>query len=203
MPPRYQTRRATTDDLAQLEALWREARFPDVDLARHFTEFQVAIDEHGAVAAAIGLRMSGAEGWIHSETFADFGLTDLLRPRLWERLQVVAETNRLHRLWTRETAPFWRKETGFAEAPRESLDKLPAEFGPADPGWLLLRLREEGADPVELDKQFQLFKQEEAARREKILARATALRWFGTLIAVAIFIFVLCLMFHYVHQTRR
>ena len=181
------TRRATTDDLEPLKALWQAEGFPIGELAKQITDFQVAEDRRGAVAAAIALQAAGIEGHVHSETFADFGQTDLLRPRLWRQIQIAARNQGLTRLWTRETAPFWRKDAGFKEAPREWLEKLPASFGRAGPGWLAMRLREEEADPEALDRQFQLFKLAEQEKRDKALRRASLLRWIGTMIAILIF----------------
>jgi len=183
----HRTRRATTDDLAQLKALWEAERFAAGELERQFTDFQVAEDERGGVAAAIALEIDGTQGRIHSETFGDFGQTDLLRPRLWRQLQSTAQNHGLFRLWTRETAPYWRKEAGFTEAGRELLEKLPAGFGAAGPGWLVLRLREEGADPAALARQFELFKITEQEKRDKLLRHARLLRLAGTLIAILLF----------------
>ena len=183
----HRTRRATTDDLEQLHALWQAERLPAGELEKQLTDFQVAEDEHGGVAAAIALQITGNQGRIHSETFADFGQTDLLRPRLWRQLQSTAQNHGLFRLWTRETAPFWRKDAGFAEPTRELLEKLPANFGAAGPGWLELRIREEGADPELLARQFELFKITEQEKRNKILRHARLLRIVGTLIAILIF----------------
>jgi N-acetylglutamate synthase-like GNAT family acetyltransferase len=199
----HRTRRATTDDLAQLKALWLEARFPVHELEKQFTDFQVAADSQGLVAAAIAIQVAGSEGHIHSETFSDFGLTDILRPRLWQHLQVVAQNHSLFRVWTRETAPFWRKDAGFTEPSPELMAKLPAAFGPANAGWLALRLRDEGAEPEALARQFELFKIAEQEKREKILQRARALRFLGTLIAGLLFIsgFVL-LLYVFRHRNR-
>jgi N-acetylglutamate synthase-like GNAT family acetyltransferase len=183
----HRTRRATTDDLEQLKALWQVERFAAGELEKQFTDFQVAEDDGGGVAAAIALQIAGNQGRIHSETFADFGQTDLLRPRLWRQLQSTAQNHGLFRLWTRETAPYWRKEAGFTEASRELLEKLPADFGPAGPGWLALRIREEGADPEALARQFELFKIAEQEKREKLLRHARLLRIVGTLIAILLF----------------
>ena len=183
----HRTRRATTDDLEQLKALWLAEQFPVGELEKQFTDFQVAEDERGEVAAAIALQIAGSQGRIHSETFADFGQTDLLRPRLWHQLQTTAQLLGLFRLWTRETAPFWRKDAGFTEASREWLEKLPAGFGPAGPGWLALRIREEGADPEALARQFELFKIAEQEKRDKVLRQARFLRFFGTFIAILLF----------------
>jgi hypothetical protein len=171
----------------QLKALWQAEGFAAAELGRQFTDFQVAEDSRGGVAAAIGLQIAGSEGLVHSETFADFGQTDLLRPRLWSQLQRAALNQGLFRLWTRETAPFWRKDAGFKEASREWLEKLPPGFGAPGPGWLALRLRDEGADPTALDRQFQLFKIAEQEKRDKALRNARLLRWVGTAIAILIF----------------
>jgi N-acetylglutamate synthase-like GNAT family acetyltransferase len=183
----HRTRRATTDDLGQLKALWQTEQFLVGELEKQFTDFQVAEGERGEVAAAIALQIAGSQGRIHSETFADFGQTDLLRPRLWHQLQTTAQLLGLFRLWTRETAPFWRKDAGFTEASRECLEELPAGFGPAGPGWLALRIREEGAEPEALNRQFELFKIAEQEKREKMLRRAALLRFIGTFIAFVLF----------------
>ncbi|MGA3180659.1 MAG: hypothetical protein ABSF38_09980 [Verrucomicrobiota bacterium] len=199
----HRTRRATTDDLAQLQALWGEARFAVEELEKRFTEFQVAADRQGSIAAAIGLQLSGSQGHIHSETFADFALTDTLRPLLWQHLQVVAQSYGLYLLWTRETAPFWRKDAGFSQAPPELLAKLPPELGAPGPGWLALRLREEGAEPEALARQFELFKIAEQEKREKILRRARALRILGTLLAGALFVAGLLVLIYFARHRNR
>jgi N-acetylglutamate synthase-like GNAT family acetyltransferase len=183
----HRTRRATTDDLELLKSLWLMERFPVDELEKQFTDFQVAENEQGEVAAAIALQIAGSQGRVHSETFADFGQTDTLRPRLWHQLQATAQLQGLTRLWTRETAPYWKREAGFAEASREWLEKLPAEFGAAGPGWLALRLRDEAAEPEALARQFELFKIAEQAKRDKLLRNARYLRFFGTFIAILLF----------------
>ena len=199
----HRTRRATTDDLERLKALWQVEGFPVGELEKQFTDFQVAEDGRGEVAAAIALQIAGKEGRIHSETFADFGQTDLLRPRLWHQLQTTAKLHGLFRLWTRETAPYWRKDAGFAEAPREWLDNLPAAFGAAGPGWLALRIREEGANPEALARQFELFKIAEQEKREKVLQRARWLRFVGTFIAILLFAAGFVLLFWVIKQKTR
>ncbi len=184
----HRTRRATTDDLEQLKALWQAEQFPVAQLEKQFTDFQVAEDDRGGVAAAIALQVAGNQGRIHSETFGDFGQTDLWRPRLWQQLQSTAQNHGLFRLWTRETAPYWRTEAGFTEASREMLENLPASFGAAGPGWLALRIRQKGADPEALARQFELFKIAEQAKRDKLLRHARLLRLVGTLIAILLFV---------------
>jgi N-acetylglutamate synthase-like GNAT family acetyltransferase len=199
----HRTRRATTDDLEQLKALWQTECLPVADLEKQLTDFQVAEDKQGAVAAAIALQIDGSQGRIHSETFADFGQTDLLRPRLWHQLQNTAQNHFLFRLWTRETAPFWRKDAGFTAATRELLEKLPPSFGPAGPGWFELRIRDEGAEPEALARKFEMFKIAEPDKHDKILRNAALLRFVGTAIAVLIFAagFIL-LLWVFKHRAR-
>ena len=183
----HRTRRATTDDLEQLKSLWQAERFPASELEKQFTDFQVAEYNSGQVAAAIALQIAGSQGRVHSETFADFGQTDLLRPRLWQQLQITAQYHGLSLLWTREGAPFWRRDAGFTEARREWLEKLPPDFGAAGPGWLALRIRDEADEPEALARQFELFKITEQEKREKVLRNARFLRFLGTFIAILLF----------------
>ena len=196
----HQTRRATTDDLAQLLVLWRDAQFSVEELEKRFTDFHVAVDAEGIVGGAIGLQSSGQQGCLDSETFADFALTDTLRPRLWQHLQTVAQSYGLFLLWTREVAPFWRKDAGFIEATPELLAKLPAELGAPGPGWLALRLREESAEPEALAAQFEAFKITEREKHEKIYRNARALRILGTLLAIALFAWGLIVLFNLLRQ---
>jgi N-acetylglutamate synthase-like GNAT family acetyltransferase len=198
----YQVRRATTDDLAQLSELWREAQFPVAELEKRFTEFQVAASATGEVVAAVGLQVAGSDGAIHSEWYADFALSDSLRPALWERLQAVALNHGLFRLWTEESAPFWKKGAGFSSPPRELMSRLPAEFGAAGDGWLALRLKDESADPDLLEAQFALFREAERARLDKLLRRAHAIRMIGTGLAVLLFLWALAMLVWFVHHRQ-
>lgn len=191
----YRTRRATVDDLAQLAELWQAAHLPVAELEKQFTDFQVAEDGQGKLAAAIGLHIEGGHGRVHSETFADFALTDALRPALWERLQVVAQNHGLFRLWTEEAAPWWKKDAGFSTPSDELLQKLPETYGPRHAAWLTLRLKDEVADPALLDKEIALFKEAERFRREKLMRRGRALRIIGTVISALLLLFALALLF--------
>jgi len=189
----YRVRRATTDDLESLKAVWAEAALPAAELEKRFTEFQVAESAEGRIVGAIGLQIEGAHGRIHSEAFADFALTDTLRPLLWERLERMARSHGLFRLWTAETAPFWKKDAGFSGA----TDPPPEVFGPAPGPWLALRLKDEGADPDLLEAQFTLFREAERAKREKLMGRAAAIKMVGTVIAVLLFLFAMGVMVWY------
>lgn len=183
----YRARRATTDDVAQLLALWKAAQLPGVELEKQFTDFQVVEDDKGNLVAATAMQISAQQGKIHSETFADFALTNAVRPLLWERFQVVAKNNGLYRLWTDETAPFWKKEAGFAEVSETQLHKLPEGFGNRHRGWTVLELREEFATPEALEQQFQLFKQTEELHRNSLIRQAKVWQVAGILIAGLVF----------------
>ena len=198
----YRTRRATVDDLAQLAELWQAAQLPAATLEKQFTDFQVAEDDQGKLAAAIGLHIEGGDGRVHSETFADFALTDALRPALWERLQVVAQNHGLFRLWTEESAPWWKKDAGFSTPSDEILQKLPESYGPRHPAWLTLRLRDEAADPAFFDKQIAMFREAERLKREKFMRRGRALRIIGTVISALLLLFALTVLFFVVRKRR-
>jgi N-acetylglutamate synthase-like GNAT family acetyltransferase len=189
-PSSYQARRATTDDIDALKALWESAGFTAADLEKQFTDFQVVEGTEGQILGAIALQIDGAHGRIHSEAFIDFGLTDSLRPLLWERLQTMAQSHGLFQLWTLETAPFWKKAAGFTSATA----KPPEVFGAASAPWFALRLKEEGADPNLLEMQFNLFREAERAKREQLLSRAAALKMVGTAIAVLLFLFAMVVL---------
>ncbi len=192
----YRTRRATVDDLAQLAELWRSACLPAEALEKEFTDFQVAEDADGKILGAIGLRIESGHGKIHSEAFFDFGLTDTLRPALWERLQMVVKNHGLFRLWTKEAAPWWKKDAGFAAPETGALEKLPAAFGAADGAWLTLRLRNETAEPDQIDKEIAKFKEAERIKLEKIIRRGKAIKNIGIILAGLLFCLAVASLFY-------
>ena len=159
----YRARRATTDDLPKLVAIWQSLQMPAMELERHFTDFQVAEDADGSFAGAIALQVVNGEGLIHSETIPDFSLADAIRPVFWDRIQSAARNRGLMRLWTIETALFWKKDAGFSEPSAERLQHLPAAFGERRSGWLVLQLRGDEASPEALQRQVDLIAAEHAA----------------------------------------
>ena len=102
-PTEFRVRRATIEDLPDLTALWQSMNLPVNGLDRRLTEFQVATDAAGKIVGAVGLQLVGKQGLVHSEGFTDFGVTDIVRPMLWERLQMVAANHGIVRAWTKET----------------------------------------------------------------------------------------------------
>jgi len=190
------------DDLPRLGELWANAHLAAGELEKQFTDFQVAEDETGQVVAAVALHIEGSHGRVHSETFADFGLTDTLRPALWQRLQTVAQNHGLFRLWTLESAPWWKKGAGFSAVTDDILLKLPASYGERSAAWLTLRLKDESADPDRLDKELAAFKEAEKLRREKLLYRGQVVRIIATLISALVLIGALILLIWVVKHRR-
>ena len=186
----YRVRRVTTDDLDQLVLLWNDSILPSAQLEKRFTEFQVVEGPGENIVGAIGMQIAGSEGKIHSEAYTDFGLTDQLRPMLWERLCSVAANHGLFRLWTDETAPFWKKNCGFIEPSVEARAKVPAVFGDVTPTWLTLQLKEDLAEPMALEAQFTLFKAEEQQRTQKMFEQARLFKGIAWGMAFLLFVFV-------------
>ena len=78
-PPNHRVRRATLDDLPALKPLWESMRFSVEDLEKRLTEFQIAENAQGEVVGTIGFRMAGRQGCVHSESYADFSVADVVR----------------------------------------------------------------------------------------------------------------------------
>lgn len=191
----YQVRRATLDDLAQLTALWQTMKFDAEDLAKRVTEFQLAADSSGKIAGAIGLQILQKQGLIHSEAFTDFSMAEALRPKLWERLQAVANNHGLLRIWSREEAPFWGR-CGLNKPDAEALEKMPLQWKAiSSPNWLTLKLREDIDAVLSMDKEFALFMESEKQRTQRALQQAKLLKGLATLVALALLGLVLFGMF--------
>jgi N-acetylglutamate synthase-like GNAT family acetyltransferase len=191
MGERFRVRRATSDDLQQLTALWESNALPASRLEKRFTEFQLAEDADGRILGAIGLQMVAQQGKLHSESFADFALADALRPLLWQRLQSVANNHGLFRLWTQETAPFWTKSSGFVEAGALLVGTLPELFREPRDKWLVLQLREETSWPASIEREFTRLREEEQARTQRLMGHARTMKNFAFVLAVLLFMLVL------------
>lgn len=177
-----QVRRATLEDLPGLLPLWQSERLPVALLEKRFTEFQVvrAGDE---LIGAVGLHISAQQGKLHSEAFARPELAEAARPLLWERLQTIAQSHGLTRLWTRLDAPFWRSAGLEAvDVPRA----LPTEFAEDNARWAVLALREESALPLTLDKQFEMFRAMSREETERTFERAKKIKFVAFLLLVVL-----------------
>lgn len=141
------------------------------------------------VLGAVGLRIAGHEGQLHSEVFAHAEQADALREKFWERAQILAANFGLVRLWTQFATPFWN-QSGFQYASTENLTKLPESFAGDPHPWKFLQLRPESAAPVSVDKEFAMFKQVEKERTEQLFRQARLLKIIAVVVAVAVFVLV-------------
>ncbi|MBI5802916.1 MAG: hypothetical protein HZA92_19620 [Verrucomicrobia bacterium] len=174
--PQFQARRATLDDLPALRPLWEAERLDAAALEKRLTEFQVVCGEDGRLLGAVGLLRHQQHGLLHSEVFADFALTDTLRPLLWERLRTVGRNYTLARMWTRESSQFWRG-IGFDPPDEEQLAKFPGAFGEADASRLLsLKVRDDPFADMTPEQEEVMLKQHLRADTEKMLQQARSMR---------------------------
>jgi N-acetylglutamate synthase-like GNAT family acetyltransferase len=185
-------RRANLEDLPALKGLWDVARLPVLELEKHLTEFQVVTRPDGVILGAIGLKMAGAHGLIHSEAFYQPEHEDEYRPMLWGRLQVLARNHGLARLWTREGAPFWH-QSGFAPAGPEELKSFPPALGDPHATWMTAQLREESLLSPNLEREFEIFQMSQREGSERILRQARLFKWLAALIAIGFFVAALLL----------
>lgn len=179
----YRVRRATVDDLPALVVLWNSMHLPAGELERRLTEFQIAESSEGELLGAMGLEVIERQGRIHSEAYRDFALADVLRGLLWERLQSVVTNLGLARLWTDESAPFW-KQCGFQAAGSDALKKLPSAWMQNDP-WLTMRLRDEDALRATLEMDFEKFKELEGEHTQRMRRNARLLNYIALVLGIA------------------
>lgn len=171
-------------------------RLPADELERRLTEFQIVESEEGTLLGTIGLEVSERQGRIHSEAYHDFALADTLRQYFWARLQSLAENQGLARLWTNESAPFWKKHA-LQSADAEALKKLPSAWSLLSGPWQTLQLRDENALRTALETDFSRLK--EIASESTELTRSRA-RVFNTLLLVfSIGLFVTAMIFLFKH----
>lgn len=194
-------RRANSDDVPALQVMWRTTGLDAAELDPRFTEFQVIEDALGTLVAAIGIRIVGQDALLHSETIPDFGLADTVRPLMWERLKNLAKNNGLARIWTQESAPFW-KQLEFTPATGEQLAKLPVAFRKADGSWMLLVMRDEDAIK-RVEQEFELFRQQERARVDELKSQGKVWQWVATTIAIFLFVFVVVGAVRLLKNTQR
>ena len=200
----YRVRRATVDDLPALVALWHSMHLPAAELERRITEFQIAESPGGQLLGAMGLAVSERQGRIHCEAYRDFALADGLRRLLWERMQSVATNLGLARLWTDESAPFW-KQHGFQPADADQIKKLPAAWV-QNAGWLTLRLRDEEALRATLEMDFEKFKEQESEHTRRMRRNARILNYAALILgiaAAAVGISFCINLLHHLPQLRR
>jgi N-acetylglutamate synthase-like GNAT family acetyltransferase len=200
--PEPVVRRANVDDLPGLKLLWERARFQILDVEKHLTEFQIATTPAGDLLGAMALQIHGKQGCLHHEAFVQAERADDARPWLWQRFQILARNHGLVRLWTLEASPFWH-QSGFAEAEPDHLKKLPAEFGDAHARWFTLALREDSAQAISIEKEFELFRQSQRASTEQVFAHARRAKALAYLLTAIISVLVLVGLFFVFFRTAR
>ncbi len=183
-------RRATVDDLAALISLWRGMNYDALELEKHLTDFQVIPALDGSLAGAIALQFSGQQGRVHSEAFSDFTFADGMRQQFWERLQIVAVNHGLTRLWTVESAPFWR-HIGFNVPHEDDWQKLPEAWRPLAPDWLTFRLKAEEVFGAPVEAEFLAAREADRARTERALRRTALLNQYATAVGVILALLIM------------
>ena len=189
--PEYQARRATLEDIESLRELWRAEKLPEAALEKRVPEFQVVLNGAGEILGTLGLRIEGTQGLVYGESIGNFGLSDAVRPYLWERVLAVARSRGVARLWMLGGASFWR-EKGF-EAAGELLAKLPPNFVGGEGAWFTLKLREDVLAGLTKEQEYALFRKGAMEESEESLRQARVLRFIawgfaaalGVLLAVA------------------
>ena len=200
--PMYQARRATLEDLPALRSLWRQARLPESDLEKRFTEFQVATSADGNIVAAVGLQMLRQNGYIHSETFSDPAFAEATRPLLWQRILTVAKNNGMMRLWTLPTASFYR-EQGFTDVDDALRPKIPTEFGNPGADWISIKLKDDAV--ISAEREFEIFAMAQREQSQRMISQAKALRLmaYGLLFLAMIAVAALAFVYSRIKNRRR
>ncbi|MDB6025305.1 MAG: hypothetical protein JWM68_1528 [Verrucomicrobiales bacterium] len=192
----YEIRRANVDDLPQLILLWEAVQLPVAQLEKRLTEFQVA-ETAGTLVAAIGLQIYQHDGYMHGEAFSDFGMAERLRPLLWERMERVAKNHGIFRVWTQETAPFWKH--AFNTPSKEQTALRPPIFPNNEKfEWLIVQLKDPTVLTIDLDKEFERFKESERARSEEVMTQAKILKGIAVFLALLLAGFSVVVFFKYV-----
>ena len=187
----YRVRRATLDDLPQLIELWKIENLPVELLEKRLTEFQVVDDGLGKVLGAWGVKMAAQQIKLHSEVVLATDEADALRDKFWERLQNLIHNHGIIRLWTRESSPYWHG-AGFHPPSTEQLKKLPPAFVTDASPSLVLELRPEPeAGQVDVEQEFEKFREQERAMSEATLAKGKKLKAVATVLSVLLFVGIL------------
>lgn len=187
----YSIRRATIDDLPALQFMWQALALPADELQNRLTEFQVIASPAGLLGG-VGFEVSGHDGRVHSEVFSDFGFADHFRPVLWERIEALALSHHVTRIWTLETSPFW-KRIGLLPIDSARLKTLPAKWTSLTGNWLCIQLRET-ADQAVIEAQMSALRAAERERTARVERRLQWVKRLSMLAAVVLAIFVVVLL---------
>jgi N-acetylglutamate synthase-like GNAT family acetyltransferase len=190
MQSSLRVRRATVEDLAALRAIWSSMRLSPDSLEARLTEFQV-VERAGHVLGAIGFQILRTAALLHSEGYSDFSVADEARQLFWDRIQTLATSYGIFRLWTQENSPFWLR-WGFQRADAEALARLPEEWKISPEKWFTLELKNEAVINAALQTQFAGYLAAENKSAEETQARAKLIM--NVLTIFCFLIFVVCLV---------
>jgi len=174
----FRVRRATVDDLPALRELWGQFGFSAIDLEKRVTEMQVAEAADGKVGAAIGFKVERLHGLIHSEAIPESADKAAILQGFWQRLGVLAKNHGLFRIWIRSTDPYWGT-LGFQKPDAKTLEKMPAVFGAADDKLITRALKEESAQGLSVEQEFELFSQAQKMETERLMRQAEVFKKFA------------------------
>lgn len=194
--PNVQVRRATIEDLAKLTELWQQEGLPVEEFARRFQEFQVVELAGESMLGAVGLKVAGTEGWLHSEVFGAPEFADLVREQIWERVQIVAKNHGLVRVWTQHHAPMWH-QLGFKLPSADVAQRRPAAFSGPPAGWTCVQLKDDTGPQVSIDKEFAVFKEMQHAETQKIYRQARTMKIIAAIVVLIVMILVVFWAFAY------
>ena len=185
-----QVRRATVEDLPALTAIWTDMRLPADQLEGRLTEFQV-VERDGEVVGALGLLILRTAGLLHSEGYSDFSVADSARQLFWERIQKLAASHGVFRLWTLENSPFWLR-WGFQPADADALARLPEEWKSLGEKWNTFELKNEAVITAALKGQFAGHLADEKKSTDETMARMKIVT--NTITVICFLIFGVCLV---------
>lgn len=183
--PGYQVRRATLEDLPALRELWKKANLSLPDLEKRFTEVQIAETPEGQMAGALGIKIERLHGQLHSEAILEKENTPLYEA-FWQRLQILSRNYGLFRLWTESAAPFWQT-IGFKTPDEKTFEKKPAGVTAEREKLLTLALKEESAEGMSVEQQFEIFTQSQKAETERLMQQAQVFKK-----VAYVFLFLVC-----------
>lgn len=201
-PTGFTIRRATLDDLETLRGLWREHRLPEFELDKRFTEFQLAVDDHNWILAALAVRFAPHHGEVHSLAVRRADQEAELRHALWERVLNLAHQQGAVRLWTRLTGNFWADQ-GFSPANPSTLKELPPALGTPGDAWRTLKLREDPLKVLAAEDQLEAFLELERAKTDRMIARGKFMKLLATGLILAVFISALATLLYVLRQRPR
>lgn len=191
------TRRATVDDLPQLMQLWKNAFYPADILEKRLTEFHLVENaETKQILAAIGIHPEDNAVMLHSETFGDLVNQDLYRDMLWPRFQALARNLGVSRIWTQESASFW-KNAGFLLVTEDILSERP-NFPDSEEHlpWLSIQLFNEDKIKEAMGDKYAQFIQQQEDERETFTRQLRVLRNVIIVLGIAMIGFMLVLFLY-------